>query len=296
MSKQLLDDQAAAALLRGLLAGDLNVKEARRKWPNGPTSEPSASTYLDYFEQGLDGKGTRDPQVDRIVANLANSLDSGGNSKWHDKSESWQVGSAHVDETRSADQVFRRMVASYLAFERTRLEMALAAHVLSFPEADKEAGKLSGAMSYLFGTDDLEDDERRVLKAPTGEILRADLSNMHWRIECVGVLAWALGFLPELPAASERFNYETIRAAAISTPEDAKTKEKSARLRPTSDLLLARASWKVERLASENAARKAPNNTGLQLTRSRAVERYRALIWLTNSYYPSMEQTSAEAQ
>ncbi|EDM80376.1 hypothetical protein PPSIR1_11390 [Plesiocystis pacifica SIR-1] len=67
-------DQRAASLLRELIAGTISAAEARERWPEG-VSEPAAVTYLDYFDQGLDHQGMRDPGFDAVVAGLADRLE-----------------------------------------------------------------------------------------------------------------------------------------------------------------------------------------------------------------------------
>jgi hypothetical protein len=61
---------------------------------------PSAPTYLDYFYEGIDGRGTRSAEVDRIIANLARLLDGTGSSTWDEKTESWRSGGIPVDVRR----------------------------------------------------------------------------------------------------------------------------------------------------------------------------------------------------
>jgi len=290
------DGQIAARILRALLADQLSVSDARRAWPTGRLSQPSAVTYLDYFAEGLDGRGTRDPQVDRMIAELATMLEREGAASWDDKSESWQVDGQAVATTREPADVFTRMVASYLAFHRTRIENALAVGEQGFADVDKIAGQLSGGMRSLFGYDLLEDDERVVLKAPTGRVPRRQLMLMHWRIECVGVLAWALGLLPEIPDASERFDYDAIDALSPETREQATARTQTACLRPTRELMEARARWRQNRLSTEAALQRDPKSSELQLRRSRALERYRALIWLTNVHYGSLAETGFDPQ
>lgn len=115
---------------------------------------------------------------------------------------------------------------------------------MDFAEADRQAGQLSGSMAYLFGVADLEDDERAVLFADTGRVPPALVMSLHWRIECVGVLRWALGQVVAIPP--ERFNYDQLDALLPLTPEIAVAAANEATLRPLEELLAARSSLRRE--------------------------------------------------
>jgi hypothetical protein len=73
-----LGNRAAAAILRGLLAGELTPEQARARWPSEPVSPTAARSYIDYFDGGLDGRGMRDPSVDDVIDNLVRLLERGG--------------------------------------------------------------------------------------------------------------------------------------------------------------------------------------------------------------------------
>lgn len=276
-------NRIAAGLLRELLAGTITPGEARRSWPPN-VSQASAESYIAYFEEGLDGHGLRDTTMDDVVRNLARLLERTSEAPPASSSAS----------ARPASEVVERMVLSYLVFERTQIESALASGQLDLASADHEAGALTGVPRTLFDRERLENQERAVLMADTGAVPPSRLMALHWRVECVGALAWALGLLEDLPPCTERFDYAAIDAAvpkARSAVDDAAT----ATLRPSHEIAAMRARLQSERRAAAEELEGHEGDRDRSLVHSRALERCRAIEWLVTPDAPSLEATNPHA-
>jgi hypothetical protein len=98
-----------------------------------------------------------------------------------------------------------------------------------------------------------------------------------------------------LPKPSERFDFAALqRLTDDLTPETIRANAGTHTLRPAKELLAARAWYRKERAATNAALVGHEDDKELQLQRSRAHERYRALVWLLNSHYPSLEAAANE--
>lgn len=268
-------DAAAATILRALLAGQLSPALARSRWPTEPLSQSAAVTFLEYFEQGIDGRGTREPAIDRSIENLASLLDAGQPATWNEATESWHSEAGPVDEPRPAAEVLRRALGASQAGSRARLELDVARLELDFTAA---AHQLQQLRASAFGLEHLEPDERALWDAELGRVPPGLAFRLLHRVETAGVLLWAVGQVPKLPARKPF----TLQDLAPLLPRSEADAVREATLRPVPALLEARAAARTAAVA--NAA-----STTTDLVR--ANERFRALVWLFTPTSPSLGAT-----
>jgi hypothetical protein len=275
-------DSQAAGILTALLDGKLTSVEARARWPREPLSHPTAHSYLEYFEHGLDGKGMRDPTMDRVVRNLVTVL-SRGDGQWNERTESWEAGGEPVDKPREARDAYYRMCISALAVRRANAETDPASFDV----------RTLVANAHALGETNLDPKERQILNASIGAVPLSLAMEMHWRIEVVGALAWSLGLVDEIPQPDMRFDYKLLDERVPQSVPEINAGARTAALLPVQQLLAMRARLRQERVEAFNARVGHENDRELSFRNSRALERYRAMQWLLNPSTPSLEATSA---
>lgn len=135
--------------------------------------------------------------------------------------------------------------------------------------------------------DDLETAERDLaFGLRSGHVVPRAVTAAQWRLETAPVLVWALGLRESFPSAEEPADLGMLRGAL---PADAAGLEQltaaaAATMRPLGAWMEQRALWMERMLPLLEQPASAP--------RSRAIERLRALLWLTD---PGEEELSAVA-
>jgi hypothetical protein len=105
---------------------------------------------------------------------------------------------------------------------------------------------------------EFEDDERRIVETPLGQLSRDDATLAGWRGEGAAVLAWGLGRW-SLPAIDENVDAADVAMQLDWLADDPPAFAESARLRARTDVvqlaeMLEVAQWRLEReLAGEQA-------------------------------------------
>jgi hypothetical protein len=128
-----------------------------------------------------------------------------------------------------------------------------------------------------FGPDDLESAERTLaLGLRSGRVEPVSVTAATWRLDCAAVLAWALGLRDLIPGESESIELAPLRSL-VPFDRDAVSALSFAAAdsaRSLSELMEQRHAWMMRML---------PIMAGPPTeTRSRVMERFRALLWLTD--------------
>jgi hypothetical protein len=119
---------------------------------------------------------------------------------------------------------------------------------------------------------DLETAEQRLaMGLHTGRVDQKDSIAAMWRLECAGVLAWALG----LEAAIGPLDHKRLRAHCPADAAAFRALVASATVRPLNTIMSARHEWSMRWFPMEP--------TPPSEERSQTLERVRALRWLTEA-------------
>lgn len=130
---------------------------------------------------------------------------------------------------------------------------------------------------------DLEPAEQRLAAGlRSGQIDERDAIGAMWRLECAGVLLWALGRVDEVLAVQEHVELAEVRSTVPADAAELRAFYDGARLRPQHELLAVFHQWSVKFFDVEHHA---PSEA-----RSRILERARAMRWLTD---PALHELSA---
>jgi hypothetical protein len=125
-----------------------------------------------------------------------------------------------------------------------------------------------------FTPDDLEDRERQfVMSLRTGRVDGNEATAAMWRLECAGVLAWALALEPAILPVEQSVDLAPLRSRLPADAAALRAFADGATVRPLPELLAARHDWSVRWFTREVAP---PSEE-----RSRVLERVRAIRWLT---------------
>lgn len=129
-----------------------------------------------------------------------------------------------------------------------------------------------------FGPGDLEPSERDfVMSLRSGRVDPAATTAATWRLECAAVLAWALGLRDSIPSEEEGVELEPLLALVPDDREAfAAFAVSTTRTRALAALMTEYRAWMMRMLPLEPQP---PSET-----RSRVIERFRALMWLTNPH------------
>jgi hypothetical protein len=128
-----------------------------------------------------------------------------------------------------------------------------------------------------------------VLKIPIGEMEPPLLLGAHWRGETAVSIAWALGLLERIPAASQRADMAQMESFY---PLDGEVPALAAAQLRDRDLIAAElAAWKQTLLvATASRERAGPDDENAAFEFSRAYERTRGLAWVLSGT-PAIEDT-----
>jgi hypothetical protein len=130
---------------------------------------------------------------------------------------------------------------------------------------------------------DLEVAERSfVMSLRTGKVDRDAAIGAMWRLECAGVLAWALGLEPAILPVDQHAELAPLKARLPADAAALRRFVDSATMRPLGSLMSARSEWQMRWFPLEV--------TEPSEKRSRVLERMRAIRWLTE---PALAELSA---
>jgi hypothetical protein len=175
---------------------------------------------------------------------------------------------------RTNDVVFRRMIACHLSAERAHAEIGVREGKLS-PEQGKEIAALLYAAAFGTGMlEHMDEIERHVFDSAVAALPEKPLMIVHWRSECAVALGWALGLLDSLPPPAERGQFPWPESRQAFAAFRAR-----ARLREAATLDAKLGEWAELRRATARALEQTDDEAH-RLEDSRALERYRALLWL----------------
>lgn len=136
-----------------------------------------------------------------------------------------------------------------------------------------------------FSPADLEDDEQRfVMSLRSGRVARDAALAATWRLECAGVLAWALGLEAAILPIERSAESASLRALVPADAAAFRAFSGAATVRPISELMTAHREWSTRWFPLEIQP---PSDE-----RSRALERVRAIRWLTEPHVPSLSATT----
>lgn len=143
------------------------------------------------------------------------------------------------------------------------------------------------ALDHLLGLGftpgDLEECERRfVMSLRTGRVNQNDATAAMWRLECAGVLAWALGLETAILPVERSVELASLRSRLPADAAALRAFADGATVRPLPELLAARHEWSIQWPPLEVAP---PGEA-----RSRVLERMRSVRWLTE---PALVELSA---
>jgi len=131
---------------------------------------------------------------------------------------------------------------------------------------------------------DLESTEEQfAFGLHTGKVDRALASDAMWRAESAAVLAWALSLRDQILPSDRGEDPASLRAMFPKDAAAFTTFCQTAKLRPLAELLAARHEWMTQFFPVEAQA---PSET-----RSRILERLRALRWLTEQEHDELCST-----
>ncbi len=187
--------------------------------------------------------------------------------------------------------VLMRTVISLLVCDRTGIDARYVQGAITFDEAAHECAVMAGAPYSLFGVERLEPIERVGLFGAIGG-LQPDIEiRLHWRLECAGTLAWALGLIAEVPTPDRRFDRAELDRVVPHTCEEVLALS-NVQLRPHATLLSMRDRLRVERVKAKAALVGHETDMDLSFRNSRALERLRAIEWVLDARLAYLEGTS----
>ncbi len=135
-----------------------------------------------------------------------------------------------------AERVARRAVALAAVGARALLEREDAAD----PGVEQTRGRIHRWVDDVDAHDELEPDEWRVVQTPLGKLPPQDALDATWRLEGLGVLAWALGWF-SLPPHDELCDPgQLLPAVGLLNAERARALLAEPSLRPAAALAAAR--------------------------------------------------------
>ncbi len=134
-----------------------------------------------------------------------------------------------------------------------------------------------------FTPSDLEERERPfVMSLRSGKVDQSAVMAAMWRLECAGVLAWALGLETVILPSERSVELAPLRSKLPADAAAFRAFADGATVRPLPALLAARHEWSMRWFPIEGAP---PGEV-----RSRVLERMRAIRWLTE---PALLELSA---
>lgn len=147
-------------------------------------------------------------------------------------------------------------------------------------ERDEAVALRKEALDHLvklgFAPGDLEPSEREfVLSLRSGRVDSAAATAAAWRLDGAAVLAWSLGLRDSIPPEDEGVELEPL-LALVPADREAFASFAASIGRPLAALMTERHAWMMRMLPLEIER---PSQR-----RSRVIERFRALLWLTNPH------------
>jgi hypothetical protein len=283
-------NRQAADVLRGLLDGRIKPSDARKQWPEGKVAVASSHSYIEYFEEGR-----REPVLDALVREqiilLEGAAVTDAAPAYDDERQVWTIGGVVALPLRPPQDVARRLLILNVVSQRAWLETLVWSEPAKRTEAESTRDDMERWVheNGLWGL--LEGPEHQLLGTHVGNADRTSILRAHWMGECETSLAWALHMLDAVPSNSVPGDRPAIDRLLPRAPDEVRSFVEKARLRPPLDIASVRATLRQERQTWMQRRNPADEQT---CTRSsRTLERYRAIVWLTQPDQTDLWATSA---